>query len=71
MSDWTYDEQGIYRCNKCGEAFSPGHSVRCHPTITGDNRLVGKSFDEKLTTGMKMLHSCDENDPDDIGRFLR
>jgi len=72
MNDFSFDNNGIYKCRKCGERFAPGHSTRCHPTpALGDERLGSdKAFDETLFTGMEMLHSADMVDPPDIGRLL-
>lgn len=72
MSDWQYDEHGIYRCVKCNVPFSSGHSVREHPTEADRQPLKSrKENGEKLETGMKMIHASEKNDPPELGNLLR
>lgn len=73
MSDWYYDDKGIYRCVLCKEPFAPGHTAKHHPTAALNHRPLKacSPFDEKLKTGMAIIHDCEESEPLDLGRFLR
>ena len=72
MSDWQYDENGIYRCVKCDEPFSPGHSIKCHSIGADYQPLKSQREDgEKLEIGMEMIHCAESDDPPELGRLLR
>ena len=73
MSNFYYDNKGIYRCITCDEPFAPGHTAKRHPSATLNHRplKLRKAEGERLEAGMVIIHDCEEDDPLDLGRFLR
>lgn len=73
MSDWYFDSKGIFRCVKCDAPFAPGHTAKHHPSSTLDHRplKLRKAEGERLEAGMALIHGCEQDNPLDLGRFLR
>lgn len=70
MTDF-YWKNGLYLCKHCNKPFTPGHQVKCHPLQINFQRLKPeKNYNEKLETGMTMIHGCEEIDPPDLGKLL-